>query len=205
MNWRRWFRAGKFILLILIVLLLLAPEWPAFGDEQYRLREIVGLREFDFLVWETDAFLGKGESILAGANRYLDEGEQRAVVLDYLQLMQDARQIEAQLNFIYTDPEIEDPAQSSQELQSQLAATREALEQKQLLAEAIVQQQVGQILIDEGFEALGAGVATGADACDPAAVGFDRFTARSHRKRVPGEPGYGFVDAGEGRDGNGRL
>ena len=127
MNWRRWFRAAKFILLILVVLLLLAPEWPAFADERYRLREIIGLREFDFLVWETDAFLGKGESILSGANRYLAEDAQRAVVLDYLQLMQEARQLESQLNFIYTDPEIEDPGQFSQELQAQLADnTRDA-------------------------------------------------------------------------------
>jgi len=146
MNWRRWFRAGKFILLILVIILLLAPEWPAFADERYRLREIVGLREFDFLVWETDAFLNKGESALAAGNRYLDEAEKKKIVLEHLQLTQGARQLEYQIQFIYSDPEIEDPDLSSKELQSQLAETREELEQMQLLAEAIVQQQVGQIM-----------------------------------------------------------
>jgi hypothetical protein len=155
MNWRRWLRPVKFILLILIVILLLAPEWPAFADERYRLQEIVGLREFDFLVWESNAFLGKGESTLAAGHRYLDEAEQKGVVLEYLQLMQDTRQLEHQIQIIYTDPEIEDRDLFSQELQSQLAETREALEKRQLLAEAIVQHQVGQILIDEEFELLG--------------------------------------------------
>jgi hypothetical protein len=139
----------------LVVILLLAPEWPAFADERYRLQEIVGLREFDFLVWESDALLNKGESTLAAGHRYLDEAEQKEVVLDYLQLTQDARQLEYQIQLIYTDPEIEDPDLVSQDLQSQLTKAREALEQKQLLAEAIVQQQVGQILVDEEFELLG--------------------------------------------------
>ena len=155
MNWRRWLRTVKFILLVLVVVLLLAPEWPAFADERYRLQEIVGLREFDFLVWESDAFLNKGESTLAAGHRYLDEAEQKGVVLEYLQLTRDARQLEYQIRLIYTDPEIEDPDLSSQELQSQLTETREKLDKKQLLAEAIVQQQVGQILIDEEFELLG--------------------------------------------------
>jgi len=155
MNWRRWLRPVKFILLVLVVILLLAPEWPAFADEQYRLQEIVGLREFDFLVWESDAFLDKGESTLAAGHRYLDEAGQKGAVLEYLQLTQDARQLEYQIRLIYTDPEIEDPDLFSQELQSQLTEAREALEQKQLLAEAIVQQQVGQILVDEEFGLLG--------------------------------------------------
>lgn len=155
MNWRRWLRPVKFIILALVVILLLAPEWPAFADERYRLQEIVGLREFDFLVWESDALLNKGESTLAAGHRYLDEAEQKEVVLDYLQLTQDARQLEYQIQLIYTDPEIEDPDLVSQDLQSQLTKAREALEQKQLLAEAIVQQQVGQILVDEEFELLG--------------------------------------------------
>ena len=68
------------IVLILFLVLHLAPEWPAFADEQYRLREIVGLREFDFLVWESEAFFDKGESSLAGGHRYLDEAAQKEIV-----------------------------------------------------------------------------------------------------------------------------
>ncbi len=155
MNWRRGLRAIKLLLLVLLVILLLAPEWPAFADERYRLREIVGLREFDFLVWETDAFVDKGETSLAGAYRYLDEAAQKAIVLEYLQLTQDARQLESQLNLIYADPDIVDPDQYSVDIQVELAQTRTALEEKQQLAEAILQQQVSQILIDEGFAMLG--------------------------------------------------
>lgn len=155
MNWRRWLRAVKLLLLVLLIILLLAPEWPAFADERYRLREIIGLREFDFLVWESEAFLDKGQSALAAGHHYLDEAQQKAAVLEYLQLTQDARQLEYQIQLVYTDPEIDDPDLSSRDMQSLLAKTREELQNKQLLAEAIVQQQVGQILRDEGFEILG--------------------------------------------------
>lgn len=155
MIWRRVLRAVKLFLLILVVVLVLAPEWPAFADEGYRLREIVGLREFDFLVWETDAFLDKGESTLIQAERYLDDDAKKEIVLEYLQLTQDARRLESQLNFIYSDPDVADPDAFSQEIQAELAQKRDLLEEKQLLAEAIVQEQVGQILKDEGFEVMG--------------------------------------------------
>ncbi len=155
MNWRRGLRAFKFILLILLVALLLAPEWPAFADDQYRLREIVGLREFDFLVWESDAFLDKGETALAGGHRFLDKVAQKEIVLEYLQLSQEARWLEYELNNIYADPEIDNPDLYSADKQEELARIRAEIDAQQLLAEAVVQQQVGQILLDEGFSLAG--------------------------------------------------
>jgi hypothetical protein len=155
MNWRRLLRATKLFLLVLTVILLLAPEWPAFAGERYGLRQVVGQREFDFLVWESNAFLDKGESALAGGQRYLDEATRQKIVLDYLELTREARRLEQEINALYVDPEVEDPEESSKELQSQLADVRREIENKQLLAEAIIQEQVGSVLMDEGFELLG--------------------------------------------------
>jgi hypothetical protein len=148
-------RAAKLFLLSLTVILLLAPEWPAFAGERYGLRQVVGQQEFDFLVWESNAFLDKGESALAGGYRYLDEDTRQAIVLDYLELTREARQLEQEINALYVDPEVEDPNGSSEAMQSQLADARREIANRQLLAEAIVQEQVGSILIDEGFELLG--------------------------------------------------
>ena len=66
MNWRRLSQIVKLLLLVILLGLIIAPEWPAFADEKYRLREIVNLREFDYLVWESNALFNKGEALLAG-------------------------------------------------------------------------------------------------------------------------------------------
>jgi hypothetical protein len=155
MKWRQLLRAIKLLLLVLTLILLLAPEWPAFAGERYGLQQVIGQREFDFLVWESNAFLHKGESALAGGHRYLDEVTRKAIVLDYLELTKEARRLESQINALYVDPEVEAPNESSNDLQAQLDSLRGEIEAKQLRAEAIVEEQVGSVLTDEGFELLG--------------------------------------------------
>ena len=107
---RRWFRAVKIILAVVLLVLLFAPEWSTFANEENRLQSIVGLRQYDFLVWESQALLKKGETILAGGQEYLDEQARKQVVLDYLELVRKAQHLEAQLHFVYGDPDIADPA-----------------------------------------------------------------------------------------------
>jgi len=155
MNWRRWLRFSKFFVFILLLLLLLAPEWPVFYDERYRLREIVRLREFDYLVWESSALLGKGEAILSGGHRYLSEETRKEIVLDYLRLTKEVQSLESDIRRKYVDSEFGDPDLASGDLQAQLADTRQELERIQLLAESIVQDQVADVLDVEGFEILG--------------------------------------------------
>ncbi len=154
MNWHRWLRIPKILLLLILLLLLMAPEWPAFADEAYRLRDIVELREFDYLVWESSALLGKGVALLSGGHHYLSENTKKEIVVDYLQLTQDARNLESKIHSVYVDPEVSDPDLNSIELQAQLTEVRQEIETKQLLAEAVVQDQVATILKEEGFEIL---------------------------------------------------
>ena len=152
---RRGVQAAKLFLIFLVLLVLIAPEWPAFADEKHRLKEIVGLREFDFLVWESNAFLDKGESLLVGGHRFLDEDSRKSLVLDYLSLVAEAQGIESQINAIYRDPAVLDPNLASQQEQANLLEIRKDLEGKQLIAEAIIQEQVGAILAEEGFDLVG--------------------------------------------------
>lgn len=154
-----WFRRFRFVarLLLLWGLLafLLAPEWPRFGSERHQLELIVGQRHFDFLIWEIDAIQVKATSLLAGGPRYLDEAQQQELVLDYLDLIQQANNLEANIRRVYTDPAVVDPAQATAALQAELALTRHMLVQVQGVAEAVVQEQVAAILVEEGFGLLG--------------------------------------------------
>jgi hypothetical protein len=152
---RRVFRTLFYFFVFLCLVILLAPEWSASASEANQLQSIVGLYEYDFLVWESNAFINKGETILSGSQQFLDEQTRKQVVLDYLGLVQQAQQMEGRLNLIYSDPDIQEPALESQDLQSELAQTRITLEEQQLLAESIVQDQVAEILAEQGLEVLG--------------------------------------------------
>ena len=135
--------------------MLIAPEWPAFGDEDYRLQRILQQREFDFLVWEVKAIVSKAQGVFGGGQQYVDETARQELVLDYLQNIREARRLEAQIKQIYTDPEVDDPDADSLVLQEQLTAVRLLIDQQQIIAEAIIQDQVAAILAEEGFAVSG--------------------------------------------------
>jgi hypothetical protein len=131
------------------------PEWPAFQDERYKVDAILGQRHFDFLIWETNALAAKGEASLTGGQRYLDDGTRKATVLEYLELLNQTRRLEAEINRIYADPESVDPAAASDHIQEQVNEQRAELARRQAVVESIVQEQVSAVLVDEGFDLFG--------------------------------------------------
>lgn len=154
MRWSRLFRSLKHLIWGLIFVLLVAPEWPAFGDEAYQLNTLVGLRQFDFLVWETQAVAAKVEAMLTRDHIYLEEPSRQQITLDYLSLVQDVMQIEQQIEQIYIDPNINNPDEASADLQAKLAQKQQEMTSIQPFAEAIVQDQVADVLRGERFAIL---------------------------------------------------
>jgi hypothetical protein len=152
---RRIVQAGKLLLLALLLIGLVAPEWPAFGGERYRLQTIVQQRQFDYLVWEAQALAEKGRALLVGYQRYLDEPARKQLVLDYLVDVEAARRLEAEIERAYADPTLSDPIAATRGLQSELRSLRAGLQARQWLVEVIVQEQVGAVLAEEGFAVLG--------------------------------------------------
>ncbi|MCB9420908.1 MAG: hypothetical protein H6667_13960 [Ardenticatenaceae bacterium] len=144
----------KLLVLALILVALFAPDWPAFGDEAYQLRALVGLREYDFVVWEIQAIAAKAEAMLARDQTYWDEATRDQVVLDYLALVQAVGQLEWQIEQIYVNPDITNPAAASADLEAELERQQAALGDIQPFAEAVVQDQVSAVLDDEGFSLL---------------------------------------------------
>lgn len=155
MRGRRLLRSLKLLILGLIFVAVLAPEWPVFGDEAYQLRALVGLREYDFVVWELQAIAAKAEAMLARDHIYWDVETRRQVVLDYLALVQTVGQLEWQIEQIYINPDSVNPAEESAGLAVELAEKQAALRDIQPFAEAIVQDEVADVLGDEGFSLLG--------------------------------------------------
>jgi hypothetical protein len=99
----------KRLVIVLAIIVVVAPEWPAFQEERYQIESIVGPQTFDFLVWEANALGLKGEAFLTAGHTYLSDEKQKEIVLDYLSLLGEVRRQESQITSIYSDPSIIDP------------------------------------------------------------------------------------------------
>lgn len=155
MFWKRLFSGLRFGFLTLIFVIIVAPEWPDFNDERYKIDNILGQRNFDFLVWELNALEIKGEAALVNGQRYISDETRHSFVLDYLENLAAIRSLESEINAVYSDPEVKTPGIVTADLQRDVDRQREELEKKQPLAEAILQDQVASILVREGFNLLG--------------------------------------------------
>ncbi len=139
-------------LLLLLALALLAPEWPAFGDPDYRFQALVGLdQRFDYVTWTVEALSDKAQGILSDSERYLEPGAAKSLVLDYLAQLGRAQALEGEIAWVYADPSVSDPAEATAATQSEVDAIRRALAKQQPLVEGIVQNQVASLLREEGL------------------------------------------------------
>ncbi len=156
MFWRILHIPYKFLILACLAVLVLAPEWPAFQDQRYRLSTLVGQRNFDFVVWGAQALTTKVEASLTESAAYLPPDTRRQIVLDYLNLIGESRRLNSEIEAIYADAAAVDPKIASAALQTELAQVREQMAQQQPLVESILQEQVGAILVEQGFGVLNA-------------------------------------------------
>ncbi|MFO7663264.1 MAG: hypothetical protein R6X18_11830, partial [Chloroflexota bacterium] len=150
-----WYRAWVSLRLLSVVLLaivIVAPEWPAFGDPRFRLRAIVGQEnQFDFLVWSLNALSVKAEAFLADIQSFLPGEVESGFVMGYLQQIRAAQILEAEIERIYADPVEANPVQAAAAQQAEVDAIRRELTIRQPVAEAIVQRQVASLLREEGL------------------------------------------------------
>lgn len=141
--------------LLIVFIVLAAPEWPAFEEERFKLNAILGQQHFDFLTWGVKAFGAKGEALLTGGQRYLDEQQRKQFVLDFLDDLGEARSLEREINSIFANPEITDPSAESEALQKRVDEIRAQLSIRQPVAESILEEQVSSILQGEEFSVVG--------------------------------------------------
>lgn len=140
-----------------LMLVLVAPDWPAFGENDYQMDSIVRQeRRFDFLVWELNAFGTKAKGLFQNRTNQLPELDRSEQVLTYLADIEQAQALQRGVDRIFSDPAISDPHAASAEMQAELDALRADLAVRQPAVEAIVQQQVADVLAQEGFGVVGA-------------------------------------------------
>jgi len=148
---QRW----KLTLALIALLLSLVAEGLPPASLDTRVNRILAGERFDFAGWEAKALLGKLAHSLIAPQRYMDEAARHDFFLDYLGLVAGIQRLEWVVHRAYTDPEVEDPEETTVELRAHVAELRAEEEARQPLAEAILEEQTACILVDEGFGTLG--------------------------------------------------
>jgi hypothetical protein len=141
--------------LLIVFLLVLGNGEVRDVSLQARVTALARPDLFDYVSWEVRALWGKARQQLFGVEPYLPDQTQHDQVIDYLQRLSDLQDVEAEIERLYTDPSVSDPAAATATLRAQRDRLRDALAADQPLVESIIEAQVSAVLVDEGFDTLG--------------------------------------------------
>lgn len=191
------FRRAFFLTLAFVIL---ARDIPPLDDLNAQVSARVGALQFDFIGWTLNAFGVKAAQNAAAAQDYLQADQRQQIVLDYFDLLRETLNIEHDIDKIFTDPDQRDPDSASRALKAQLANARADLNEMQPLAEAVLQEQIGAVLADEGF-ALGGQIVPPVSFHITALPGFLVVSPRDHIELKS----YANIEPGLTADGEVRL
>lgn len=143
-----------FLVLGLIISLTSQSIWhPLDPGEQARF--YTRQYEFDYFFWTIQSLWEKGEQGALGLKNYLSLSQQRHIVDDLLDLLNQIQSLDDQIRQIYANPEIKNPTMESESLLAQKQNLEDLLKQRAPLAEAVIQDQISKILLLNGLDFMG--------------------------------------------------
>jgi len=152
----RWpARHATLLLLLALVALTITGEGPPPGNLSTRADRLVADALFDHLDWEAGALWARFTHWLLQPQRYMHDPDRCAFVRDYAALVARAHQLERQIEDAYADPTVADPDTATARTRAELARLRDQIAARQPVAEAIIQEQVGLVLAQDGLGSLG--------------------------------------------------
>ena len=147
-------KAIKLALGILIILVFLhTSAVPPYRIFDYRVGAVVAGHQFSFARWEVGAITRKLDQMLTSTTGGLTEEEKKAIVLDYISLIQRVGDLEQSIQQTYSTEE--NPAAATLSLRRELEELRQRQAERQGLVEAILEEQITQILLSEDLDTLG--------------------------------------------------
>jgi hypothetical protein len=139
------------VVLVAIVLTLVHSDIVQAHDREAQLDYLLSGKLYDFVSWEIDAAVVKISHEFVLPELGLTDSYRAAFVKSYLQRVGELQRLDGQINQIYSDPAVKDATAASADLRAQRDQLRAALQARQNLAEAIIQEQVSSVLREEGF------------------------------------------------------
>jgi hypothetical protein len=148
---RRIGRGIRWLLAILFMMLILRNSTTQFGEPYYALSAHVFDSHFDYIGWELGAIRAKVGQAVTGTHSYLTEEERSDYVRNWFADLYAVREIEGQIDAIYTDPLVNDPELATADIRAERDQRRADLRARQTMTEAILEGQVATIIVEEGF------------------------------------------------------
>lgn len=150
-NWRG-FRRGFWAAVIggLFLIGVRSPR-PDQTSEDFHSLAIARDHLFDFVDWEVSAFSDKLSTGALGPQIFMTEHERSQLVRDYFALVGEISRLEDEVEALYASPDISNPDAASLPLRQQRDVLRARQSDQQALVEAIIQEQISEILVEHGF------------------------------------------------------
>ena len=120
----------------------------------YKVGAVVYGYQFSFARWEAGAITRKLDQMLTSTTGQLSEEERKALVLDYISLIQQIGQLEQSIQQTYSIAE-ENPAAAALPLRQELEELRQRQAEMQGQVEAILEEQITQVLLSQDLDTLG--------------------------------------------------
>jgi len=140
---------------LIILALLINYSNPSLSHPIEKVRVYTRQIEFNYLTWMANAAMLKLRSASIGLPYTLNNSAQKQAVTEYLRVTQTILEKEYLLEQIYADAETLDKETASKSTREELAIQQNRQTELAPLAEAVLQQQVSQILAENRLTAIG--------------------------------------------------
>lgn len=150
-SWVHFFRGFRLAVLLGLFLITVPGMRPDLTDKDFVAAGVARNYLFDFAQWEGDTLTDKLATGLLAPERYMTAEQRVEYVREYLKLVNEIADLERQVEDIYVNPSIDDPAAASADLRARRDALRADQHDRQPIAEAIIQSQVSEMLVEYGF------------------------------------------------------
>jgi len=151
----RILRGLEITILLFILAALTGYSNPSLTNPIEKVRAYTRSLEFDYVEWMANATKLKLQSAAVDLPNTLNADEQKQIVMEYFANTQSILQKEYALSQLYADPSITDKETATQPVRDELEILYTRQNQITPLAESILQEQVSQVLAENGLTAAG--------------------------------------------------
>ena len=152
---QRILRGLEITVLLVILAALTGHSNPSLTNPIEKVRAHTRSLEFDYVEWMANAAVVKARAASVNLPYTIDRQTQKQIVGEYLLTTQSILDKENQLSRLYADPSITDKEAATETIREELAELYARQTELAPLAEAILQDQVSQVVAEIGLTAAG--------------------------------------------------
>lgn len=152
---QRILRGLEITILLFILAALTGYSNPSLTNPIEKVRAYTRSLEFDYVEWMANAAVVKLRAASVNLPYTLGREEQKQIVMEYFRNTQSILEKEYQLSQIYADASVTDKETATQTVRDDLTELYARQNQIAPLAEAVLQDQVTQVLVENGLTASG--------------------------------------------------